>query len=409
MLPLASTLLLLAALLIAAKAGGWLSVRLKQPAILGELLVGVVLGPTALNILGWPPFHHPSQQQLLAFLGEAGVVLLMFLAGLEVDLEEFLAVRRPALLASLMGVALAILLVTVTTLPFAHDWGEALVLGLVLSATSVSISARTLLEMGKLRTQEGVTLLGAAVVDDLVALVVLGIFVAVADGESSPVTLLLSVVRMVLFLAAAVAVGLWLLPRIAGWVERQPVSEGLASLGLIAAFFFAGTAEEFGGIATITGAFVAGLALSRSPHRSDIAYRLGPVAYALLVPLFLVGVGLRLDGRGVVGCRRVAGRLVVRRRRGGQSPGLWSGGAMGRPLMEVRVARGGRHGLPRRGGSDHRCRRIESWLHLRLGIHRCDRCGVADHADDAAVAPGCLQRPALVEAQEGESEGCPSA
>lgn len=301
MLPLAPTLLLLALLLLAAKVGGWLSVRLKQPAILGELLVGVVLGPTVLNVLGWPPFHHPTQQQVLAFLGEAGVVLLMFLAGLEVDLEEFLAVRRPALLASLMGATLAILLVTAATLPFAHDLSQALALGLALSATSVSISARTLLEMGKLRTQEGVTLLGAAVVDDLVALVMLGVFVAVTDGEGTPATLLLAVVRMALFLAAAVTVGLWLLPRIAGWVERQPVSEGLASLGLIAAFFFAGTAEEFGGIATITGAFVAGLALSRSPRRSDLAYRLGPVAYALLVPLFLVGVGLRLDGRGLVG------------------------------------------------------------------------------------------------------------
>ncbi|MER3467416.1 MAG: cation:proton antiporter, partial [Thermoflexus sp.] len=143
---------------------------MRQPAILGELVAGLLLGPSLLNVFEWPLFHHQEFPWMVAVLGELGVILLMGLAGLEIELEEFVRARRVALLAGTAGVLMPLLLGALVAYPFHGDVATSIYIGLVLSATSVSISAQTLLELGRLRSPEGIALLGAAVVDDVLAL-----------------------------------------------------------------------------------------------------------------------------------------------------------------------------------------------------------------------------------------------
>ncbi len=293
--------LLLALLIVAAKAGAWLSLRLHQPAILGELIAGLVLGPSFLNIFSWPIFHHQEFEGMTLVLGELGVILLMGMAGLEIELEEFLKARRVALMAGTAGVLMPLLLGTLVAYPFHHDWPTSIYVGLVLSATSVSISAQTLLELGRLRSPEGIALLGAAVVDDVLALLALAVFTSVVDpgGGAGGGTggLLIALARMALFLVLAFLLARAVLPRLATWVQNQPISEGLMALAFAAILAMAGGAEELGGLAAITGAFLAGLGLGNHPARHTVFERLRPAAYGFFVPLFLVGVGLRADLR----------------------------------------------------------------------------------------------------------------
>ncbi|WP_376791314.1 cation:proton antiporter [Thermoflexus sp.] len=293
--------LLLALLIVVAKGGAWLSLRLHQPAILGELIAGLILGPSLLNVFSWPIFHRQGFSETVLVLGEIGVILLMGMAGLEIELEEFLKARRVALLAGTAGVIAPLVLGALVAYPFHGDLPTSIYVGLVLSATSVSISAQTLLELGRLRSPEGIALLGAAVVDDVLALLALAVFTSVVNPGGEPGGgaggLLLALARMGLFLVLAFLLARRVLPRVATWVQGQPVSEGLIALAFVAILALAGAAEELGGLAAITGAFLAGLGLSSHPARHTIFERLRPAAYGFFVPLFLVGVGLRADLR----------------------------------------------------------------------------------------------------------------
>jgi Kef-type K+ transport system membrane component KefB len=146
--------LALALIIAAAKVGGWLSNRIGQPAVLGELAVGLLLGPSVLNVFGLPYFETAHTVDTLHELGELGVILLMFAAGLEIQLSDFIKTGKPALFAGVLGVLVPIGLGIVVALPFGYTTSQALFVGIVLAATSVSISAQTLMELGFLRSRE---------------------------------------------------------------------------------------------------------------------------------------------------------------------------------------------------------------------------------------------------------------
>lgn len=338
--------LLLAMLIIAAKAGAWLSLRWHQPAILGELVAGLILGPSLLNVFSWPIFNHQGLQETVLAFGDLGVILLMGMAGLEIELEEFLNNRRVSLMAGTAGVVMPIVLGTIITYPFHHNLSASIYMGLVLSATSVSISAQTLLELGRLRSPEGIALLGAAVVDDILALLALAVFTSVVNpggGAGGGVGgLAIALARMMLFLILAFLLARAVLPRMATWVQNQPVSEGLMALAFVAILALAGAAEELGGLAAITGAFLAGLGLGNHPARHTVFERLRPAAYGFFVPLFLVGVGLRADLRtmsleGAVFTLLLIAVAILSKLIG-CGVGAWLGGF--RPLQAWRVGLG---------------------------------------------------------------------
>jgi Kef-type K+ transport system membrane component KefB len=289
----------LVVILLAAKAAGYLSTRLGQPSVLGELLVGVLLGPSLIDILHLPFINNASLGTTLAELSELGVLLLMFIAGLELHLHELATHRRVSLLASTGGLLLSIALGWGAGRLSGMDNSAAMLLGLALGATSVSISARTLMEMGVLRSRVGLSLLGAAVVDDVLSIVAFSIFLAAQAGSGGIASLAWLVLRMLAFLGLAVGFGLWVLPHLARRVEHLSISQGTLAFAIIILLVYGLAAELVGGMAAIIGAFIAGLMFARTPEKKIIEAGMTSLAYGLFVPVFFVNIGLSIDLRGL--------------------------------------------------------------------------------------------------------------
>ncbi len=291
-------ILALLIIILAAKLGGYVSLRLGQPSVLGELLAGLILGPTFLSLFQLPFFTDEHLPSVIAHLAEIGVLLLMFVAGLELHLDELLKSTKVAGLAGSLGVVVPIILGAGVALLFGFQPEVAIFIGLVLSATSVSISAQTLMELGVLRSRVGLALLGAAVFDDMLVILFLSIFVALSLSESQGLTEVVWVLaRMVIFLATATLVGSKLLQPLARLADRLPINQGLLAFSIVAALFFAWSAEVVGGMAAITGAFLAGLFLSGSSLKEYIEDGMSSLAYGFFVPIFFAGIGLSVNLR----------------------------------------------------------------------------------------------------------------
>ena len=305
MTPFLQLIFALMVIITAAKMGGWGAVRLGQPAVLGELLIGVLLGPSLLDLLHWPLLSNSVDPHLLTEavyeLAELGVICLMFLAGLEVDVREMRRTGRVAALAGVFGVIVPLALGALMVLPFGYRGQAALFVGMILTATSVSISAQTLLELGMLRSREGIALLGAAVVDDILVILLLSVVVALASSGAGAAAIALVFVRMLLYLGLATVTAFVVLPRLADWMDNQPISEGLTALVLVVTLAYAWLAEVGGGLAAITGAFIAGVGFGRSHLHATIARSMHTITYAFLVPIFFVSIGLKTNVRLLVG------------------------------------------------------------------------------------------------------------
>lgn len=285
---------LLSIILLSAKMAGYISIRLGQPSVLGELLVGIVLGPSIINLLDLPFIEH-GLTETVAELGEMGVLLLMFLAGLELHLGEMRKNIRVSALSGLMGVIFPVALGWGAGRLFEMDNASALFLGLTLGATSVSISAQTLIELKVLRSRVGLSLLGAAVFDDILIILFLSVFLGLIDGGGSSYAVMLIIVKMVAFLALSMMFGLWGLPWLVRRVADLPISQGLLTFALVVMLAYGIAAEALGGMAAITGAFVAGLMLARTPEKERIESGTHALAYGLFVPIFFVNIGLSID------------------------------------------------------------------------------------------------------------------
>jgi Kef-type K+ transport system membrane component KefB len=302
MTPTLQFILAVSTLIAGARVGGLISKRLGQPAVLGELLAGVLLGPSLLNFFHLPWFTDEHLGDGVKHLAEMGVIFLMFLAGLEIDLREMAKTGRAAALAGTLGVLAPVGLGLGAALLFRYPFLEALFIGIVLSATSVSISAQTLIELGVLRRRESLTLLGAAVIDDVLVILVLSVFLALGvEAAGGLGGVLIVFARMGAYLLVAAALGFFLIPRLAAWVERLPITQGLMSFVIVAALAYAWAAEVVGGIAAISGAFLVGLAFARSPLRQAIEHNFSALTYGFFVPLFFVSIGLEANARAVTG------------------------------------------------------------------------------------------------------------
>ncbi|MEK7786268.1 MAG: cation:proton antiporter, partial [Chloroflexota bacterium] len=220
---------MLVIIIFAAKAAGYLSTRLGQPAVLGELLIGLLLGPTALNLIHWPIFSNTHLGETIAHLAELGVVFLMFITGLEVNLGQLKQAGKVSALAGTLGVIFPVLMGWGAAALFGIGLEAGLFVGLILAATSVSISAQTLMELKVLRSREGVALLGAAVFDDVLVILLLSVFVALVIGTGSAglAGVAWVIVRMGLYLGLATLLGIRLIPRLAERVTNLPISQGL--------------------------------------------------------------------------------------------------------------------------------------------------------------------------------------
>jgi Na+:H+ antiporter len=296
----------LVVLLAAAKLGGLLAERLGQPAVLGELGGGIALGALGLTGVHWTA--SIAQDPVLEALAELGVVLLLFEVGLSTRLADLVKVGASAFLVACIGVVVPMALgfgVGAWLLPGASPLAH-LFLGAALSATSVGITARVLRDMGRIASSEGQIILGAAVIDDVLGLLVLAVLVGLAGGAAGggTVTTLVAVTaKAVGFVVGALVLGRWAAPRLFRLAALLAGQGVLFTLALIVCFGLSWAAHA-AGLAPIVGAFAAGLILEGVPFAALAGeeYRLEdhltPLA-AVLVPLFFVRMGLSVDLRSM--------------------------------------------------------------------------------------------------------------
>lgn len=278
----------IALILLSTKLAGDLSVRLGQPSVLGKLIVGIVIGPA---ILGWI-----ENSELLTQLSNVGVILLMFMAGLETDLEELNANRNSSLAVALGGILLPFVGGYVSGLVMGMEQGNAVFLGLLLCATSVSISVQTLRDLGKMKTRESTTMLGAAVFDDILVVILLAF--AMSFLGTDDVNLTMVILKKVVFFASIILIGWKGVPAIMRWLSPLRVSESIVSAALIICFSFAYFGELLG-IAGIIGAFAAGIAISQTNYKHEVEKKVEPIAYAMFVPVFFVSIGMNITFNGI--------------------------------------------------------------------------------------------------------------
>ncbi len=291
-------LLLLPVIIVAAKIAGWASLRIGQPAVFGEILAGVLLGPSLVDVLGWRVFRGGGLDVVVAHLANIGVIFLMFIAGLETNLDKMRRVGKVAAVAGVAGVLTPLALGLFVALSFGYAREQAIFVGIVLTATSVSITVQTLIELRQLESKEGTTLLAAAVIDDVIALIVLSAFVAFSTGEGGGAGRVgVVALRMFAFFAAAVWLGMPLIRRVLKQAARLPVSEGLLASVVVVILLSSWAAEAFGRVASITGAYLAGVLVAQAGFREEIEHRLRAFTYAVLVPVFFISIGLQTNAR----------------------------------------------------------------------------------------------------------------
>jgi Kef-type K+ transport system membrane component KefB len=320
MSPFLQLVFTLAVVILAAKIAGYLSTRIGQPSVFGELLVGLLLGPSLLDLthLGFLTDAHLSE--VVHHLAEIGVLFLMFMAGLELELADLARNTRVSAFGGILGVLVPVGLGWLTGRAFQLSSNEAIFLGLTLGATSVSISAQTLMELKVLRSRVGLGLLGAAVFDDILVILLLSTFTALMGGSSGAAAIGLALLKMLVFLGASAAIGLYALPWLTRQVARMHISQGAVALAVVVMLIYALAAEVVGGMAAITGTFLAGLMFGRTTEKHAVEHGFSVLAYSFFVPIFFVNIGLQVNIReldigalwlmGVVSLMAILGKLL---------------------------------------------------------------------------------------------------
>ena len=284
-------LLQLVIIFLAIKIAGHISVRLGQPSVLGKIIVGIILGPA---VLGWV-----ENTEVLGIFSQIGVLLLMFLAGLETDVKDLNDNMKAAVLVAVGGVIAPIALTYGVAQFYGFTTPEAIFLGLLLAATSVSISVQTLRELGWLNTKEGSALLGAAVLDDIIVVVLIAMAMSFfGSGTGSDTSIGLLIGKKAVFFIALFFASKWLVPGFIKIFSRFKVTEVVLSAGLIIAFGFAYFAESLG-VAGIIGTFFAGIAIGQTKFKEEIEHKVEPIANGIFVPFFFVSIGLAVTFDGI--------------------------------------------------------------------------------------------------------------
>lgn len=284
-------ILLLALILLSTKLLGLVTERINMPQVVGALLAGIILGPSGFGVL--------QSSDFLVKTAEIGVIMLMFTAGIDTDLEELKKTGVQSFVIAVMGVSVPLLLCGGLYFLFfggeltAYNVLKAAFVGSVFSATSVSITVETLNEMGKLKTKTGTTLLSAALIDDILGVIVLSILTGFSSGESNP---LLVLIRICLFFVFTLIVGL-VVRRVFGFIsEEHWHSRRVAVWALAFCLIMAYCAEAFFGVADITGAYFAGLILCNvTKSRKFVAKKFTVTSYMVFTPVFFASVGMKTD------------------------------------------------------------------------------------------------------------------
>ncbi len=285
----------IALILISTKLFGLISRRFQMPQVVGALFAGLILGPAVLNIV--------HETEFLTQLAEIGVILLMFFAGLETDINELKHCGKVSLVTAILGIIIPLLggfLVATYfnrqgLMPFDSSGNvflQNIFIGTILTATSVSITVETLKELGKLNSKVGNTILGAAIIDDILGIICLTIVISFSNSEVHISEVLIKVASFFVFASIMSAIFYVLFKN---WIDRDEKHKRRYVIAVFAfCLLLSYVSEVYFGVADITGAFIAGLTLSPLNKKAYIENKLDIVSYAFLSPIFFASIGLKL-------------------------------------------------------------------------------------------------------------------
>lgn len=299
-----SYLLVLAAILLTTKLLGLFSRWVRLPQVLGALVAGVILGPVVNAIVGWSTgdgffSQAAGSDQLFGMLSELGVIVLMFGAGLETDVQEMKKCGKASLIIAVIGVVTPLIFGAAASYFFIDDPNsqekllKSIFIGVVLTATSVSITVETLKELGKLNTPASNAILGAAIIDDVLGIIALTI---ITSFKSKDVNIWFVLIKIVLFFIFAAILGFIML-KIYKWMNKHTSRDSRRHVIIAFAYCLVSSfvAEVFFGVADITGAYVAGLVLSMTNRKRYLVNRFSTLSYMLLSPIFFACIGLTIE------------------------------------------------------------------------------------------------------------------
>lgn len=285
----------LAIIIIAAKFFGLVARRLKAPQVVGEIIAGVLIGPGLLGLV--------NQSDVISYLAEIGVIMLMFSAGLTTNLKQLLKTGVRAVLIACCGVFIPLIAGTILHMAYygvsplgTENFYKSVFIGVILTATSVSITAETLKEMGKISTEIGTLIMSAAIIDDVIGIIVLTFVIGFKNPESKISTV---IINTILFFLFALIIG-YVSYRIFKRVDNKyPHTRRIPIASLAFCFAMGFIAERYFGIADITGAYVAGIILCSINDSDYIEQKIDINSYMLFAPVFFVGIGLKTDLSGL--------------------------------------------------------------------------------------------------------------
>jgi monovalent cation:proton antiporter-2 (CPA2) family protein len=278
---------ILCLILVATMIGSHLSRRIGIPAVIGQLIVGVLLGKGCFDLI--------EATNLVHTFSEIGVILLMFLAGLESDLGLLKKYLKPGILVAILGIIFPVILGMLSGEAFHVNFKESLFFGIILAATSVSISVEVLKELGVVNTKEGSTILGASVADDILTVLVLSLSISFFTGASAeatplPVTLLAQLAYFV-FIFILVK---WLAPYLMRLAGKLYASAAIIIMSLVICLSMSYLADVVG-LSSVIGAFFAGLAVNQTKVKENVQANVEAIGYAVFIPVFFVSVGLDVE------------------------------------------------------------------------------------------------------------------
>lgn len=278
----------LAGLLLATQLVAHLCRRVEIPEVIGQILVGIIAGPALLN---WVHLNSMMNE-----FQEIGVIILMFIAGLESDLSLLKKYLKPAVVVAIVGVVVPIAIMAPASYFFGFTILESIFIGVIFSATSVSISVAVLREFKRLDSREGATILGAAVADDIIGVILLSIMISVvnqAEGKTGGQPLWAVLLLQVLFFGGTYLVVKWLAPYMMHLSERLLTVASPSVMAMIICLGMAALAD-YVGLSGAVGSFFAGIAVANTHRKETINRSFIPIGYAMFIPLFFVSVGLNM-------------------------------------------------------------------------------------------------------------------
>lgn len=280
----------LALILVCTKAFGLFTRKIHLPQVVGALFTGVVLGPALLNIV--------KPGETISILAEIGVIIIMFTAGLETDFNELRHSLKPSLAIASFGVALPLAGGFILAACFGIDVFQSIFIGVVLTATSVSITVEVLRETGKLNSKAGTAILGAAVIDDILGVIILSVIMNMGETEMGLQAVGFTLLKILLFFVFAFLFGFLSYKFFNYYTKKKGEKQRIPIFALGFCFFMAFSAE-FLGVADIIGAYIAGLALSNTKSEHYIDERSTVLSYLFFSPIFFVSVGLSTTFSGI--------------------------------------------------------------------------------------------------------------